>query len=263
MTRGTDEAAIGRTYDKHANREWLRLTRSVLHRAEFALTTDLLDDYISPGSRVLDVGAGPGRYAEYAISLGAAVGLVDLSAESLRLFDQRIDQQAQESVIFSRQGSATDLGWVEPSSFDVVLLMGPLYHLVSADERRLTLAGVRRALKPDGVLVAAYLSPYQPLAAALAQGKTTETAELMRTGTTTHLGMQQYREWPAQAQQLMTSLGYDVIRTRNLEGLGLALSEHNLAAITDEDLFASLRMTCEIPDLLGATLHYVCVGRRC
>ena len=258
----TDQAAIARVYDRHAAVESERLDRSLLHRAELVLTVDLLDEYVAPGAGVLDVGSGPGRYAEHLLARGCRVGLTDLSADSLRLFEQRIEPHLAERVLFCRQGSATDLGWLKAGSFDVVLLMGPLYHLVARDERGAALRGAWRVLRPGGVVVAAYVSPYKPLVEAVAEGDQREVERLRSGGTTIHMGMQQYRMWPRQAIGELGRAGFDVLRTRNLEGLGTLIDRDIVDAQDPETFLAMLRDSCELPDLLGATLHFVCVARR-
>ena len=58
------------------------------------------------------------------------------------------------------QGTAQDLGRFADGRFDVVLLMGPLYHLLKGTERRRALAEVRRVLKPGGPLFATFISRY-------------------------------------------------------------------------------------------------------
>lgn len=158
----TDQGAIARVYDQHAIAEYERLDRSLLDRAEFVLTAELLDKFVVLGADVLDAGAGPGRYAEHLLRRGCRVGLTDLSAESLRLFEQRVEPRVADGVLFCRQGCATDLGWLSSESFDAVLLMGPLYHLVADDERRAALQEAWRVLRPGGILVASYVSPYKP-----------------------------------------------------------------------------------------------------
>lgn len=259
---GTDQTAIARVYDRHAAVEYERLDRSLRHRAEFVLSADLLDQYVAPGAEVLDVGAGPGRYAEHLLGRGCRVGLTDLSANSLRLFEERIEPDLADGVLFCRQGSATDLGWLASESFDVVLLMGPLYHLVSRVERHAALREAWRVLRRGGVVVTAYISAYKNMVEAVADGDGDEVERLRAGGPTTHLGMQQYRTWPRQATEELAKAGFDVLRTRNLEGLASLLDLDTLEAHDAEAFFAMLRRTCELPDLLGATLHFACVARR-
>lgn len=279
VTEHTDRTVVRRVYNEQAQREFERLERSVLHEAEFLLTRELLDQYVPEHGRVLDVGSGPGRYAEYLItSKGAHVGLVDLSAESLRLFQERVGTPGQGEVLFCRDGDATSLEWVDPESFDAVLLMGPLYHLVRADERRAALVGCFRALRPGGVLVAAFISLYRSILQTVGgttdlrvdighAGSPGETARrLLADGQTTFEGMQQWRCWPSQARAEIEAAGFEVLRVRNLEGIGMFLVDpvDRLPTSTKEkeELFDVLRITCEVPDLLGATWHFVCVAKR-
>ncbi|TDD57050.1 SAM-dependent methyltransferase [Kribbella antibiotica] len=259
---GTDQGTIARVYDEHAAAEYERLDRSLLHRAEFVLTAELLDEFVAPGAEVLDAGSGPGRYAEYLLGKGCRVGLTDLSVDSLRLFEQRVDRHLAGGVLFCRQGSATDLGWLSPESFDAVLLMGPLYHLVTLDERRAALREARRVLRPGGVLVAAYVSPYRPLMKAVEEGARHEVERLRAGGPTMHLEMQQYRGWPREAHATLAEAGFEVLRTRNLQGFAALMDRDTIESQDPEGFFAMLRATCELPDLLGATLHFVCVARR-
>jgi SAM-dependent methyltransferase len=258
----TDQGTISRVYDQHASAEYERLGRSLLHRAEFVLTAELLDEFVVPGAEVLDAGSGPGRYAEYLLGRGCRVGLTDLSADSLQLFEERIEPRLADGVLFCRQGTATDLGWLPSGSFDAVLLMGPLYHLVAHDERRTALQEARRVLRPGGVLVAAYISPYRPLMQAVEEGDQREVEHLRAGGTTVHLGMQQHRSWPREARTELDAAGLEILRTRSLQGLAALMDRDTIAAQDPETFFAMLRATCEVPDLLGATLHFVCVARR-
>jgi SAM-dependent methyltransferase len=257
--RMTDQDAVARVYDEHATSEYERLDRSALNRAEFTLTTELIDEYVVPGATVLDVGAGPGRYAEYLVGRGCDVGLTDLSARSLELFSQRV---GSAGVLFCRQGSATELGWVSPGAFDAVLMMGPLYHLVSRDERRAALDGAWRALRPGGVLIASYISPYKPLSEAVARGDLAEVERLRDGGSTLHAGAEQYRSWPSASRDELAAAGFDVLHTRNIQGLASLLPVTTTDAQDPAALLAMLRTTSTVPDLIGATLHYSHVGRR-
>jgi SAM-dependent methyltransferase len=133
---------------------------------------------------------------------------------------------------------------------------------VSGEERRTALQEAWRVLRPGGILLAAYVSPYRPLMAAVEAGDQREVERLRAGGPTMHLGMQQYRGWPTEAREAMGEAGFEVLRTRNLQGLAALMDRDTIDAQDPEAFFAMLRATCELPDLLGATLHFVCVARR-
>ncbi len=110
-------------YDQFAPREWERLER---HRTEFAVTLRALDEFLSaPPYAVLNIGGGPGRYSIELARQGYTVTLLDISGESLRLARQKA-AEAQVSLAGYIHGNALDLSELDESSFDAVLLMGPL-----------------------------------------------------------------------------------------------------------------------------------------
>ena len=127
-------------------------------RLEFARTKELLLRFLpSAPARVLDVGGGPGAYAAWLDDGGYDVKLVDL----VPLHVDRARELAAGRFV-AEEGDARSLAELD-ESYDVVLLLGPLYHLVERDDRLLALAEARRVLRRHGVLAAAAISRFGPL----------------------------------------------------------------------------------------------------
>src|SRR2546423_15688181 len=84
-----NSAAIAAYFDALGTKEWERFDRTLGDRVSLAVHTALLERYVRPGHRVLDVGDGPGRFTETLHRLGARVVVVDLSATQLEL--NRVD----------------------------------------------------------------------------------------------------------------------------------------------------------------------------
>ncbi len=95
-------------------------------------------------ARVLDVGGGPGAHARWLTDLGHDVHLLDVVPEHVAA--------ARQAGLDAAVGDARDLAGVPDASVDVVLLLGPLYHLVAAADRARCLAEARRVLRDHGLL---------------------------------------------------------------------------------------------------------------
>ncbi|MEO1056511.1 MAG: class I SAM-dependent methyltransferase, partial [Actinomycetota bacterium] len=151
-------SAVGRYYDEHASTEWNRLDEAWI---EFAVTLAMVDRLIPPGSQVLDVGGGPGRYAIELARSGHTVDLVDLSPGCVALAEQQAAAR-EVSLRSARTGDARDVAQITPGGYDAVLVLGPLYHLVERAERNRTIEAVWATLRPGGLGFFAMLSSYAP-----------------------------------------------------------------------------------------------------
>lgn len=126
-------------------------------RLEEARTRELILRFAPrPPATVVDVGGAAGAYALWLAEAGYAVHLVDPVARLVAEAQQR-SAAAKRPLASSRVGDARALEL--PDAFaDVVLLLGPLYHLTSGAERARALREVARVLKPGGWLFAAAIS---------------------------------------------------------------------------------------------------------
>ena len=151
------QRAVQSLYRSDPEREWRRMER---HRTEFAVTLRVLDAHLPPApAHVLDCGGGPGRYAIALAQHGYEVTLFDLSPELLAMAQEKATEAGVTLSGFV-QGTATDLSRFADDSFDAVLLMGPLYHLLDEDERKQALAEAYRVVKPGGPVFAAFITRY-------------------------------------------------------------------------------------------------------
>lgn len=144
-------------YDEFAPMEWTRLER---YRTEYAVSLRAIKEFLpGPPCPVLDVGGGPGRYAIELARQGYDVTLLDLSGENLRLARQKA-KEALVSLVGLIHGNALDLSGFTSGSYASVLLMGPLYHLLSHAERVQAVQEAVRVLKPRGRLFAAFITRF-------------------------------------------------------------------------------------------------------
>jgi phosphinothricin acetyltransferase len=141
-------------YDSSIEREAVRLEK---HSAvEFAITLRHLTRWIPPASVVVDIGVGVGHYARALAERGCSLHLCDISRKLLDAAVSRLRGAGLiGQVIQARQVSAVSVDCVEDASCDAALLLGPLYHLVSKQDRTRAIMEVVRMLKPGGMIFAA------------------------------------------------------------------------------------------------------------
>lgn len=140
-------------YDASVEKEWARLEKQAF---EFAINSHFIDRYAKPGARVLDVGGGPGRYALHLAARGVQVTLADLSPQNVAFAAQKAKEMSLplRAVCADARALPEDIG----GEYDVILLMGPLYHLLAEADRERAVRECLDRLRPGGVLCVAFIS---------------------------------------------------------------------------------------------------------
>jgi ubiquinone/menaquinone biosynthesis C-methylase UbiE len=153
--------AVKNYYNGFGEREWDRLKGPNDGFVEYAVTRKMLSKYLKPKSRILDIGGGPGRYAMWLAKHGHRVVLADLSPELLAIARTKLaEADVMANIEEIVEADACDLSHWQDNSFDAVLSLGPLYHLIDADDREKAVSEMRRVLKPHGVAFAALMPLY-------------------------------------------------------------------------------------------------------
>ncbi|MGW3913234.1 class I SAM-dependent methyltransferase [Streptomyces sp. NPDC005070] len=258
--------SVMRFYGETVNED-SRLRSSADGRMELVRTQELLRRFLPPApARVLDVGGGTGVHAEWLVKDGYDVTLVDPVPRHV---------ESASAVCSAIVGDARDLR--EPDdSFDVVQLLGPLYHLPDPDDRRTALAEAGRVVKPGGLVVAAAINRY---------------ASLFEHVTYAHLHTERIRE---SVSKILETSVYDGVRGFTLsyfhraEELEAELAASGLTEVqvfgiegpawslvkaaeqqpgegpTDELIASAMeaaRMAEPYPELLAASSHLLAVGK--
>jgi SAM-dependent methyltransferase len=153
-----DVAAVRTHFDAFAGGEWERLDRSPRDRAAFELHRRLLARFVRPGWRVLEIGAGPGRFTLELAALGATVLVSDVSPVQLGLNRERVAATAHESAVEDRRIlDIRDLSDFPAGAFDAVVAYGgPLSY--TFEQAGPAFAECLRVTRPGGVLLASVMS---------------------------------------------------------------------------------------------------------
>ena len=122
-------------------------------KVEYLTTMRYVDKYLRPGMRAMEIGAATGRYSHALARRGFQVDAVELVEHNIEIFRQ--NTQPGERVTIT-QGNACDLSAFADDTYDVTLLLGPMYHLFTEKDKLQALSEAMRVTKKGGVIFAAY-----------------------------------------------------------------------------------------------------------
>ena len=134
-----------------------RLIRSRHGQLEYHVTMHYIHRFLQPGDRVLEIGAGTGRYSIALAREGYPVSAVELVESNLETLKANAGDLSNLAAF---QADALDLSRFGDDSFDVTLLFGPMYHLYTrADQDRAILEAIR-VTRPGGTILTSFLSAH-------------------------------------------------------------------------------------------------------
>ena len=140
-------------YYKHYDEEGRLLSRhgQVEYRTTMKYIKACLEGVSCP--RILEVGAGTGRYSVTLAKQGLQVTAVELIAHNLEILRAKLDGTEPITAI---RGNALDLSRLSDNSFDLTMLLGPMYHLYKKEEKLKALSEAVRVTRPGGHILVAY-----------------------------------------------------------------------------------------------------------
>ena len=207
-------------------------------------------------AKILDIGAGTGRYSVALANEGYDVTAVELVKYNLGILKQK------GSTVKAYQGTALNLKRFEDNSFDMTLLFGPMYHLYTLDDKVKALSEAKRVTKSGGIILVAYcMNEYSIV---LHGFKDNYIKDSIREGKVNA----DFRVTP-KPEDLYDYVRLEDINTYNeavdLERIQIIAADgpanymrQTLNAMDEEtyDLFIQYHLsTCERPELLGASAH--------
>lgn len=122
---------------------------------EYHYTKKHLEGFVKPTDKVLEIGCATGYYGfYYADKCREYVG-IDLFPPHIELLNSRI-RERKITNMSAQVGDAVNLENITNNSFDVVLCLGPMYHLPK-EERALAFKEAARVCKKGGIIAFAYI----------------------------------------------------------------------------------------------------------
>ena len=217
---------------------------------------EVLKGYSMP--KILDIGAGTGRYSIALAEEGYDVTAVELLKCNLNVLKENSNK------VNAHLGNALNLGKFKDNSFDVTLLFGPMYHLATKEEKIKALNEAKRVTKPGGTILVAYvMNEYGVLTYAFKEHNAIECVKDGRLDETFHCTYTEKDLYSfvrlENINELNNACGLSRVKIISADGPANYMRQ-TLNQMTDEefDLFIDYHLrTCERLDLIGASAHTV------
>ena len=140
----------------NAGAEKGRLERG-LGKVELYRTKEILNKYITnTNNKIFDIGGGIGIYSSWLSGMNNEVHLLELAPSAV---EYAVKNQNKNNTFIAEVCDARNINRDDESA-DIVLLMGPLYHLQNRDDRLQVLNEAKRVLKKDGLLFSVGISKF-------------------------------------------------------------------------------------------------------
>ncbi|MDR1704109.1 MAG: methyltransferase domain-containing protein [Clostridiales bacterium] len=237
-------------------------------QVEFLTTMRYIKKYLEPGMRILEIGAGTGRYSHALARMGYKVDAVELVQANIDIFKDNTERGEDISV---RQGDALDLSGIDGETYDIVLLLGPMYHLYNDEDKLKALSEALRVTKTGGLLYIAYcISDASIIGYGFQQGNIMGIIEKGLLDTRTF----KTRSTPIEVFELCRKEDIDGLMSRfNTERLHYVATDLYTNYMRDcvdamdgktFELYLSYHYAiCERPDMAGISHHSLDISRKC
>ena len=234
---------------------------------EYLTTMRYIEMYLKPGMRVLEIGAATGRYSHDLARMGYRVDAVELVQHNIDLF--KANTKPGEDITIT-QGNAKDLHFLRDNSYDLVLLLGPMYHLFTVEEQKQALSEALRVTKPGGILMAAYCGNDATMVQyCFGRGMLKEKRYQELVNPVTFKASSD----PAELFELYRKEDIDALmegfRTQRLHYVGTDMATNYMRSCIDEmdealfDLYLKYHFViCERSDMVGVSHHILDIHRK-
>jgi ubiquinone/menaquinone biosynthesis C-methylase UbiE len=243
---------------------------------EYIRCKEIISRYL-PKERIaiLDIGGATGSFSFWLAEQGYDVSLIDIVPKHIEIAKSKEKEKSikLESIIV---GDARSLPY-EDDSFEIVLLMGPLYHLIDQNERQKSLKEAYRVLKQNGIIITETISRYASLFDGFLYGLVNdpEFVEIMNRDIKTgfHRDTSEskiyftdsYFHRPEEIIQELTDVGFKFEELISVTGFGNVISNIE-EKIKDKKylnvLLDTLRITEKDPMLFGVSSHFMGIGKK-
>ena len=236
---------------------------------EFLTSMCYIEQYLKPDSRIIEIDAGTGRYSHALARKDYAVDAVELVEHNIEVFRQ--NTQSNENITIT-QGNALDLSKFSDNTYEITLLLGPMYHLFTKEDKQKAISEAIRVTKQGGMVFVAYCISDPSILVSGFKYKSFNVQEFM------DKGLIDPQTFAASSEP---ALLFEIVRKEDIDDLMSAFpvtrlhyvatdgyafhmkEEIDLMDDTEFDLYLRYHFaTCERGDMVGLTAHSLDIFRK-
>lgn len=241
-----------------------RLTRR--HgQVEYITSMKYINEHLknNKNAKILDVGAGTGRYSVKLANDGYDVTAIELVKHNLGVL------KSKGSTVKAMQGTALDLSRFSDNTFDMTLVFGPMYHLYTVEEKVKALKEAKRVTKVGGTILVAYcMNEYSVITYGFKENNIRDCIKNGKLSDDFHVISEPEDLYDYVRIEDINKINDEVgiSRIKIVSADGPANYMRPVLNAMDDDtfkLFIDYHLsTCERPDLLGASAHTLDILRK-
>ena len=236
---------------------------------EFLTTMRYIGRYLKPGDRIIEIGAGTGRYSHALARQGYSVDAVELVQHNIDVF--RKNTEPDEPITIT-QGNALDLSGFADNTYEIALLLGPMYHLFKKEDKQTALREAIRMTKREGIIFVAYCISDASILVSGFKRKSFSITEFIEKG---------FIDPQTFSASSEPALLFEIVRKEHIDELMATMAATRLHYVATDgyafhmqgeidamddaefDLFMQYHYaTCERGDMLGLTAHALDIFRK-
>ncbi|WP_026504916.1 class I SAM-dependent methyltransferase [Butyrivibrio sp. NC3005] len=245
--------------------EETRMENSRQAQLEYYTTMHFIRKYLADKGKVIEVGAGTGRYSINLAKEGYDVTAVEFADRNFEILCRKCEEIPN---IKACKGDGVDLHFIADNSFDMTLILGPLYHLYDRQDQEAAIKEAIRVTKKGGIIIAAFLSVHAIMFDNYLQGNFASGLEenFTRDYKVKHFPEQLFTGFNIdEFEELFTDMPVDKITIAAVDGImelaerreDFSMSEAEFDAFKDYHLHH-----CQRVELLGSSSHLIYIARK-
>lgn len=252
-----------------------RLNNDTSGKLEYEMTIKILTEHLPKNAKILDLGGAAGAYTFPLADLGYEIYLADLSADLINEAKKIKEKGKYKNVKSCDVVNAIDLRIYKDNQFDVVLMFGPLYHLLDEEERESCINEVSRVLKKGGLIFTSFI-PYLSGSIAIIdryfrhpdQVNISNLREVFKSGKFNNASSSGFQEgyYPTsdEIEKLFKDNNFEKIDILSIRGFGYE-KEDKLYSINNEKIFNEIlnliSETAKCKEIIETCGHAMYIGK--